>query len=86
MSKYQWISILGLWIMVFLFLGFPAAWDKGVAVVSGLIIVAIAYRGGAALRAQLSQISQKMPGSANEDGANTATATNLGQLGENKQQ
>lgn len=57
MSKYQWISIMGLWVMCFLFLGFPAAWDKGIAMVSGLIIIILAYRGGVALRAH----SQKPP-------------------------
>ena len=43
---------MGVWVMVFLFLGFPAAWDKGVAIVSGVIIISIAYRGGVAARSQ----------------------------------
>lgn len=38
--------------MVFLFLGFRADWDKGIAIVSGIIIIAIAYRGGIAARTE----------------------------------
>jgi hypothetical protein len=43
MSKRQWLCIFGVWVMFFLFLGFPAAWHKIIAIVSGIIIIAIAY-------------------------------------------
>jgi hypothetical protein len=43
MAKKQWISVLGLWIMIFLFLGFPSTWDKWFAVVTGMLIIAISY-------------------------------------------
>lgn len=43
MSKRQWLTLLGVWIMVFLFLGFPPLWRYIMAVVSGLIIILIAY-------------------------------------------
>ncbi len=36
--------LLGAWIVVFLFLGFPHSWDKLFAVVCGLLIIAISYR------------------------------------------
>jgi hypothetical protein len=61
MSKYQWISLLGVWVMVFLFLGFPAPWDKGVAIASGLLIIAIAYRGGVAMRASINPVPPTSP-------------------------
>ncbi|MFA6295363.1 MAG: hypothetical protein WC666_02990 [Candidatus Paceibacterota bacterium] len=44
MSKRQVIMLFGVWIMFFLFLGFPSAWDRILAVVTGLIIMIIAYR------------------------------------------
>ena len=43
MSKRQWLCVLGVWVMIFLFLGFPSIWHKVIALVSGLIIIAIAY-------------------------------------------
>lgn len=43
MSKRQWLTLFGVWIMIFLFLGVPSLWHKIIAIVSGLIIVAIAY-------------------------------------------
>ena len=36
--------LFGVWVILFLFLGFPSAWDKILAVATGLIIVSIAYR------------------------------------------
>ena len=36
--------ILGVWIVIFLFLGFPSSWDRVFALISGLLIVIIAYR------------------------------------------
>jgi hypothetical protein len=43
MSKRQWLCLLGVWVMIFLFLGFPSFWHKIIALVSGVIIIAIAY-------------------------------------------
>jgi hypothetical protein len=44
MSKRQWLMVLGVWVMAFLFLGFPGSWDEPILALSGLIIVAVAYR------------------------------------------
>lgn len=44
MSKRQWLCVLGVWTMIFLFLGFPSLWHKVIAVVTGLIVVFISYR------------------------------------------
>lgn len=41
MSKRQVLMVLGIWVIVFLFLGFPSSWDKVFAILTGLIIVAI---------------------------------------------
>jgi zinc transporter ZupT len=38
--------LLGLWTMVFLFLGFPSTWDKIFAIVAGFLIVIISYKMG----------------------------------------
>ena len=35
--------ILGIWVIISLFLGFPPVWDKILAVASGVLIVLIAY-------------------------------------------
>ncbi len=35
--------MLGVWVAVFLFLGLPSGWLKGIAVISGLIILAVSY-------------------------------------------
>jgi hypothetical protein len=43
MAKKQWISLLGLWTTIFLFLGFPATWDKWLAVITGILIILITY-------------------------------------------
>lgn len=43
MSKRQLLCVLGAWMIVFLFLGFPAVWDKIFAVLSGLAVISIAY-------------------------------------------
>ncbi len=43
MSKRQWLTIFGIWFMFFLFLGIPSSWHKIIAIISGLIIIAIAY-------------------------------------------
>jgi hypothetical protein len=44
MSKRQWMMLFGLWVMVFLFLGFPSDWNKIIAVVTGFFILVGAYR------------------------------------------
>lgn len=36
--------ILGVWVAVFLFLGFPTGWDKILAVLTGVIITGISYK------------------------------------------
>lgn len=36
--------ILGIWVIVFLFLGFPSTWDKILAILSGFFIIVISYR------------------------------------------
>jgi len=36
--------IFGAWVVLFLFLGFPRGWDKAFAVISGVIIVGVAYK------------------------------------------
>ena len=35
--------IIGVWVMALLFLGFPSSWDKILYVITGLIIVIMAY-------------------------------------------
>lgn len=42
MSKRQLLILLGIWVMVFTFLGFPPAWKQVFAVAAGAIIVTIA--------------------------------------------
>lgn len=44
MSKKQFLILLGIWVMAFLFLGFPAAWDKAFALLTGFLIVIMAFR------------------------------------------
>jgi hypothetical protein len=44
MSKRQVLMILGIWIMAFLFISFPAAWDKIFAVITGLAVIVIAFK------------------------------------------
>lgn len=34
---------MGVWVMIFLFLGFPIGWHRIILIVTGLIIIAIAY-------------------------------------------
>jgi hypothetical protein len=43
MSKRQWLSLLGVWVMIFLFLGVPSLWHKIISVFTGLIIIFISY-------------------------------------------
>lgn len=44
MSKRQFLIILGAWVMVFLFLGFPPEWDKIFGLVVGVLIIIIAFK------------------------------------------
>ncbi len=43
MSKRQWLTVLGVWVALFLFLGFPSTWHKIIAILSGLAIVLVSY-------------------------------------------
>ena len=43
MSKRQWLSIMGVWVIIVPFLGFLEFWNQIIAAVSGLVIVAISY-------------------------------------------
>ncbi len=43
MSKRQWLCLLGAWVIVFLFAGFPADWYKIIAVITGILIIGISY-------------------------------------------
>jgi hypothetical protein len=43
MSKLQCIILLGLWVIIFPFLGFPFFWDRVIAVATGLLIVGCVY-------------------------------------------
>lgn len=43
MSKRQWLCVMGVWVMFCLFLGFPVAWHKIISLISGFVIIAIAY-------------------------------------------
>lgn len=43
MSKRQLLCVLGAWVIVLLFLGFPSMWNRVIAIVTGLIIITIAY-------------------------------------------
>jgi hypothetical protein len=44
MSQRQWIIIIGVWVMIFLFLGFPSSWEKVLAILTGLLVIFLAYR------------------------------------------
>lgn len=43
MSKRQLLCLMGVWVIIFLFLGVPSLWHKIISVVSGLIIIFISY-------------------------------------------
>ncbi len=43
MSKRQLLCILGVWVMIFLFIGLPSLWRQVLGVASGLLIVVISY-------------------------------------------
>jgi hypothetical protein len=44
MSRQQWLSIIGVWVIVFLYMGFPSAWDKIIAAATGLLIIFISFK------------------------------------------
>lgn len=43
MSKRQVLCVLGVWVMIFVFLGIPSLWTKILAILTGLIIIAVSY-------------------------------------------
>lgn len=43
MSKRQILCLLGVWVILFLFLGVPSLWHKIIAVFTGLIIILVSY-------------------------------------------
>ncbi len=43
MSKRQIIMVLGVWVAILLFLGFPQGWQKILAVATGLYLIILAY-------------------------------------------
>lgn len=43
MSKRQILIVLGIWVIILPFLGFPATWDHVIMFATGLLIAAIAY-------------------------------------------
>ncbi len=36
--------LVGVWVMIILFLGFPVAWEKALLLATGVALVAIGYR------------------------------------------
>ncbi len=44
MSKRQLLIVLGVWTIIFLFLGFPPVWDKIFALIVGILIIVIALK------------------------------------------
>jgi hypothetical protein len=44
MSKRKLLIIIGVWMIIFLFVGFPAMWDKIFAVVTGVIILVVGLK------------------------------------------
>jgi hypothetical protein len=43
MSKKQILILLGAWVMLFTFLGFPEYWDKIISLVTGCVVIIVAY-------------------------------------------
>jgi|GEM_PF-6460349 len=43
MSKRQILVLLGVWVGVFLFLGLPSGWLDALGVVTGVVLIALAY-------------------------------------------
>jgi len=44
MSKRQLLALLGFWVIIFLYLGFPTGWDKWIAIITGVLIILVAYK------------------------------------------
>jgi hypothetical protein len=44
MSKRQFLIILGVWVMIYLFLGFPPEYDKTFSLIVGILIIIIAIK------------------------------------------
>lgn len=44
MSKRQFLIILGVWVIVYLFLGFPPEYDKTFSLIVGILIIIIAVK------------------------------------------
>lgn len=47
MSKRQILCILGVWIIIFLFLGFPFFLHRILAIITGFLVIIVAYNLGA---------------------------------------
>lgn len=43
MSKHQIIILLGVWVIIFPFLGFPFFLDKIIALITGILIISMVY-------------------------------------------
>jgi uncharacterized protein YqhQ len=43
MSKRQVLMLIGIWVIVFLFIGFPSTWHKVLAVITGGLIIGITF-------------------------------------------
>lgn len=43
MSKTRWVFILGIWVMILPFLGFPRVWKNTLFVITGLGLIYLAY-------------------------------------------
>lgn len=43
MSKRQILCLLGVWVILFLFLGVPSLWHKIISAITGLIIIFVSY-------------------------------------------
>ena len=44
MSHRQLFVILGIWTIIFLFLGFPSSWNRWIAVATGILVIAVAFK------------------------------------------
>ena len=43
MSKRQILILIGVWVIVFTFLGFPIVWQQILAVITGVAMIILAY-------------------------------------------
>lgn len=44
MSQRQKLSLIGIWIAIFPFLGIPLSWKQAIAVLTGIGIIYVAYK------------------------------------------